>query len=116
MILVYLEQITSIVWAICWLFTLILLILGWIFFGKWYALPYIWKSLFLSVVCMIQFVIAMILDSKYDKNLLRNGIVAIWYPFLYWYINAIIVICALPSMFRKRKKKAVWDSPDRGLE
>lgn len=70
----------------------------------------------LSVVCMIQFLIAMILDSKYDKNLLRNGIVAIWYPFLYWYINAIIVICALPSMFRKRKKKAVWDSPDRGLE
>lgn len=34
MILVYLEQITSIVWAICWLLTLILLILGWIFFGN----------------------------------------------------------------------------------
>ena len=116
MILVYLEQIVSIVWALCWLLMLIILILGLIFFDEWFTLPYIWKSLFLSVVCMIQFLVAMVLDSKYDKNLLKNAVVAIWYPFMYWYINATIVICALPTLFKRRKKKATWDSPDRGLE
>ncbi len=115
MLLVYLEQILSITWALCWLLMLVILIAGWFQFGEWLALPYIWKSLFLSVVCMIQFFAAMLLDSRYDKNLLKNGIVAIWYPFLYWYINAIIVIVSLPSLFKRRKKTATWDSPDRGL-
>ncbi len=115
MVMVYVEQVITIIWALCWLLMLILLILGLIFADYWAALPYIWKSLFLSVVCLIQFFVAMALDSRYDKHLFKNAVTAIWYPFLYWYINAIIVICALPSLFVKRKKKATWDSPDRGL-
>lgn len=112
---VYIEQVISILWAICWFFLLILLIIGLIFHDTWYALPYIWKSLFLSTVCTIQFTVAMILDRRYDKNLLKNSIVVIWYPFLYWYINAIIVLTTVPSLFIHRKKLAKWDSPDRGL-
>lgn len=115
LVIIYVEQIISIIWALCWLFMLIILIIGLIRFDVWLALPYIWKSLFLSVVCIIQFAVAMWLDNKYDKNLIRNSIVAIWYPFLYWYINAIIVISSLPSLFKGRKKTAKWDSPDRGL-
>ena len=79
------------------------------------ALPYIWKSLFLSTVCIIQFAVAMVLDNRYDKHLFRNAVTAIWYPFLYWYLNALVVISSLPSLFKKRKKMATWDSPDRGL-
>lgn len=115
MFFVYLEQIISIVWALCWLAMLIILVCNYIILGEWIALPYIWKSLFLSVVCLIQFVIAMMLDSKYDKNLFKNAVTAIWYPFLYWYVNALIVIASLPALFRKRKKTATWNSPDRGL-
>lgn len=115
LVMIYVEQIISIVWVLCWLLMLVILIIGLIRFDVWLALPYIWKSLFLSVVCLIQFTVAMLLDNKYDKNLVRNGVVAIWYPFLYWYINAIIVICSLPSLFNRRKKTAKWESPDRGL-
>ena len=104
--MVYVEQIVSIVWALCWLLMLIILLINWFAFHEWIALPYIWKSLFLSVVCMIQFIVAMILDNRYDKHLIKNGIIAIWYPFLYWYINALIVIASLPSLFKKRKKMA----------
>ena len=115
MVAVYLEQLTTIAWAICWLILTIILVVAWIRTGEWLSRPYIWKSLFLSVVCIIQFTVAMILDSRYDKHLFRNAVTAIWYPFLYWYINAIIVIASLPSLFRKRKTTAKWESPDRGL-
>ncbi|MBQ8261109.1 MAG: poly-beta-1,6 N-acetyl-D-glucosamine synthase [Lachnospiraceae bacterium] len=115
MVAVYLEQITTIAWAICWLILTIILVVAWIRTGEWLSRPYIWKSLFLSVVCIIQFTVAMILDSRYDKHLFRNAVTAIWYPFLYWYINAIIVIASLPSLFKKRKTTAKWESPDRGL-
>ena len=115
MVAVYLEQLTTIAWAICWLILTIILVVAWIRTGEWLSRPYIWKSLFLSVVCIIQFTVAMILDSRYDKHLFRNAVTAIWYPFLYWYINAIIVIASLPSLFKKRKTTAKWESPDRGL-
>ncbi len=113
--IVYFEQIISIVWALCWLLMLIILLIGLYTTGTWYALPYIWKSLFLSTVCIIQFAVAMLLDSRYDKNLLKNASVAIWYPFCYWYVNALLVISQLPSLFKRNKKLATWDSPDRGL-
>lgn len=112
---VYFEQIVSIIWAICWLLMLIILLIGLFTAGTWYALPYIWKSLFLSTVCIIQFAVSMLLDSRYDKNLLKNASVAIWYPFCYWYVNALLVISQLPSLFKRNKKLATWDSPDRGL-
>ena len=115
MVAVYLEQLTTIAWAICWLILTIILVVAWIRTGEWLSRPYIWKSLFLSVVCIIQFTVAMILDSRYDKHLFRNAVTAIWYPFLYWYINAIIVITTLPDLFKKKKRLATWDSPDRGL-
>lgn len=112
---VYIEQLISIVWALCWLFLTILMIIGWFRQDEFFVFPYIWKSLFLSVVGLIQFMVAILLDTKYDKQLFKNAVTAVWYPFLYWYINAIIVIVSIPALLRKRKKTATWDSPDRGL-
>lgn len=112
---VYCEQIFSIVWSLCWLLMFIIIIYNLIFRRTYIQMPYIWKSLFLSTVCLVQFAVAMTLDRKYDPKLLKHSIVAIWYPFLYWYINALIVIKALPSLFTKRGKLATWKSPDRGI-
>ena len=114
--LVFSEQVLSIVWAACWVY---LFILGMIQFvsGNSTFMPYFWKSQFLSFICIIQFLFAMKLDSKYDKHLLKYGMWAIWYPILFWYMNAAIVLVAIPkTIFRKRKKYAVWESPDRGLK
>ena len=113
---VYIEQLISIVWALCWLFLTVLLLINWFRQDDFFVYPYIWKSLFLSVVGLIQFTVAIILDTKYDKKLLRNAVTAVWYPFVYWYINALIVIVSIPALLKKRKKTAVWDSPDRGLK
>lgn len=113
---VYIEQLISIVWALCWLFLTVLLVIGWFRRDEFFVFSYIWKSLFLSTVGLIQFMVAILLDTKYDKQLFKNAVTAVWYPFLYWYINALIVIVSIPALFRKRNKTAVWDSPDRGLK
>lgn len=112
---IYLEQIFSILWSLCWLLMVVLLFISWIRADDFFVFPYIWKSLFLSVVGIIQFSVAMLLDRKYDRSLFKNALAAVWYPFLYWYINALIVICSLPALLRRNKKLATWDSPDRGL-
>ena len=113
---VYLEQLVTIAWAICWLFLAILFVLNIIRAEHIFIVNYIWKSLFLSTVCIMQFIVAILLDKKYDNQLFKHAVTAIWYPFLYWYINAIIVINALPHLFTKKDKLAVWESPDRGID
>ncbi len=113
---VYMEQICSILWSLCWLFMLIIILYHLIIDHTYIQLPYLWKSLFLSSVCLVQFLVAMVLDKKYDPKLLRHSIVAIWYPFVYWYINALIVIKALPTLFKKNTRLATWHSPDRGIQ
>lgn len=112
---VYIEQLISIVWALCWLFLTVLLLINWFRQDDFFVFPYIWKSLFLSTVGLIQFIVAIVLDTKYDKHLFKNAVTAVWYPFVYWYINALIVIVSIPALFKKRKETAIWDSPDRGL-
>jgi len=112
---VFLEQCLSIVWSFCWLYLAILEVIRWT--KGDYINELYWKSQFLSFVCIVQFAVAMILDKRYDKKLLKNSLWAVWYPLLYWYINALEVIVALPkTILRKRKKLATWTSPDRGID
>ncbi|MFP4698479.1 MAG: poly-beta-1,6-N-acetyl-D-glucosamine synthase [Eubacteriales bacterium] len=114
---IYIEELLSIVWAIGWITLLIYSIYDMITGG-----PTIFRlfrsGAYLSVLCLIQFFVAMVIDRRYDEQLLKYYLWAIWYPTFYWYFNAFVIIRALPRAitFRKRQKKfATWNSPDRGI-
>ena len=111
---IYLEQVASFFWSVCWLFLTVLLVISEIR-GEHLYTDLIWKSQFLSFVCLFQFVVAMILESKYDKDILKSTWSVIWYPILYWYINVFITLGALFKTILPRKKLATWKSPDRGI-
>lgn len=112
---VYIEQIASILWAICWLFTSVISVLAVAFDDTVYLENFATRNLFLMSICLLMFVVGMCLDRKYDKKLFRNAFVVVWYPLLYWHLNAIVTLVSIPSLFKRRKKTATWDSPDRGL-
>ena len=112
---VYLEQIMSIIWSIAWLILFLLIVIE-IIAGKLSFFPMFWQGQYLALLSLIQFVVAMLLDKRYDEKLIRYYLWAIWYPTFYWYFNALVIVYAIPkTLFRKRKKFATWDSPDRGL-
>ncbi|WP_462410139.1 poly-beta-1,6-N-acetyl-D-glucosamine synthase [Neobacillus sp. Marseille-QA0830] len=113
---IYLEQITSIIWAITWFALLVISLLDMAITHNLYW-PLFWSGAYLSVLCLIQFGTAMLIERKYDHNLLNYYLWAIWYPSFYWYFNALVVIRALPkAIFKSKSKKlGVWDSPDRGI-
>jgi len=111
---VYLEQICSFFWSVCWLIlTLILIIME--IQGKAVFTEYIWKSQFLSFVCLFQFAVAVSLESRYDKQILKSVWSVIWYPLIYWYVNVFITLSALFKAILPKKKLATWKSPDRGI-
>lgn len=111
---IYFEQVCSFFWSVCWLIlTLILLIME--ISGKTVFTEYIWKSQFLSFVCLLQFAVAILLESNYDKQIFKSTWSVIWYPLVYWYVNVFITLAALLKAILPKKKLATWKSPDRGI-
>ncbi|MCR5200317.1 MAG: poly-beta-1,6 N-acetyl-D-glucosamine synthase [Saccharofermentans sp.] len=111
---IYLEQLLSFLWSVCWLILTIILITMEIQ-GHHVITEYIWKSQFLSFVCLFQFLIAMWLESRYDEKIFDNAWSVIWYPILYWYINVFIALASIFKAILPNKKLATWKSPDRGI-
>jgi biofilm PGA synthesis N-glycosyltransferase PgaC len=76
-----------------------------------------WSGVLLGTTCLLQFAISLIIDSRYeDKSLGRYYYWMIWYPMVYWAIQAAASVAAVPKALRKRRgSRAVWVSPDRGI-
>jgi poly-beta-1,6-N-acetyl-D-glucosamine synthase len=61
--------------------------------------------------------LSLLMDSRYDHQLLRYYVWTIWYPFGFWIVNMLTIIVAIPkTIFRKRGLRARWVSPDRGFK
>lgn len=75
-----------------------------------------WKGAVIAVLCLLQFLVSIAIDSRYDKNLWKVYIWVAWYPVIYWAYNSLATVAATPvGLFRDMSKAAVWVSPDRGV-
>lgn len=112
---IFFEQVMSLLWVLLWLLLTITEIFK-LCYNVGSYMPYLWKSQFLSVICMVQFIVALSLEKKYDKDIFKYMISAAWYPVVYWFISGIVALAALPSTIASHGKKlATWKSPDRGI-
>jgi len=76
-----------------------------------------YSRVIIATTCLLQMLVSMLLDSRYDRNLMRYFISSIWYPLGFWMLNMLTIIVALPKLaLRKRGSRARWVSPDRGVE
>lgn len=119
---VYIESVISLVWAYCfwglaflWLVTAV--------FSLSFPVPLVapippeFTGAILAFTCVIQFSVSLFVDRHYEKKMLRYLFWVVWYPFAYWMISSLTVIWAAPrALFKKKGVRAVWTSPDRGLE
>ena len=117
--LVYIELLISVLWAYLITLLAILWLIG--FFVKVPAeiqvrtlLPE-WTGVILGFTCLLQFAVSMIIDSRYEVEIKRYYYWMIWYPLLYWVINAATTFVAVPMAIKHSGKRARWRSPDRGL-
>ncbi len=73
-------------------------------------------GLLLGLTCLIQFAVSFYIDGRYEKGLGRLYYWMIWYPLVYWLINLLTLVVAVPkALLRPRGKFATWVSPDRGV-
>ncbi len=119
--LVGVELVVSTFWAYTMAFVSIVWLLG-----KFFVLPAPfnvptvlpgWSGVMLGGTCLLQFAISLKIDGKYESNSLgRYYYWMIWYPMVYWAIHAAVSVVAVPVAVKKRRgKRAIWVSPDRGI-
>ena len=113
----YFEYIITLVWAYS--------MFGLMIFGFYQAFVHMnydfslleVSSIMTFLLFMLQFSVSMILDSRYEKGLMRYFITCIWYPYAYWILNSLTLVIGFPkALFRNKDKAAVWVSPDRGVQ
>ena len=76
-----------------------------------------WKGSVISLVCLLQFLVSILMDARYDKYLLKDYFWVVWYPVAYWIFNALAAVMAAPVALRRdMSTTAVWVSPDRGIK
>ncbi len=80
-------------------------------------LPPAFTGMVLALVCLLQFVVSILIDRRYEPRLPRSLYWIIWYPFAYWIINFFTTLFSFPKvMLRIRRQRARWSSPDRGIK
>lgn len=75
-----------------------------------------WYGVILGFTCLLQFVVSLKIDGRYEGGLGRYYYWMVWYPMLFWVMNMFTTVAAVPrALIKRRGTRAVWVSPDRGL-
>lgn len=121
---VYVEYWTGVLWSYAFMFT-VACWLGTLFVPNWpsgFAVLTLipgWTGVILGIACLAQFTIGLALDDPYERRgQFRYIFWAIWYPVVYWLINAMTTVIAVPkgSFQYGKTHYAVWKSPTRRMK
>ncbi|MCY1166269.1 Poly-beta-1,6-N-acetyl-D-glucosamine synthase [compost metagenome] len=116
---IYIEYMLSVLWAYVMATVLFISLIQFALpdSSAWSSalLPH-WQGTLLAMTCMLQMFLSLWIDRRYDRDLLRYFAGTIWYPIAFWLITMLTTVIALPqALMRRRGKRAVWTSPDRGV-
>jgi poly-beta-1,6-N-acetyl-D-glucosamine synthase len=116
----FIEYLLGIAWAYSMSFILLLAAVGTVYPlpADWnVALVPHWHGMLLVATCVFQIIVGCLIDRRYDEKLLLYILDTVWYPLAFWLINMVTTVVALPAVaLRRRGKRAVWTSPDRGIQ
>jgi biofilm PGA synthesis N-glycosyltransferase PgaC len=70
----------------------------------------------LSVTYLFQAAVSVALDSRFERGVHRAIFWVVWYPLVFWILQALTAAVALPkALLRRRGEAGTWISPDRGI-
>ena len=117
---VLLESLMSALWAYGMLFIAILWLAGhFIEMPPAYRVDRYfsgWNGVVVGTTCLLQIAVSLALDKRYDQGSLKSFFWMIWYPLAYWLLSLLTTVVGVPrALLRNRKRRARWNSPDRGI-
>jgi biofilm PGA synthesis N-glycosyltransferase PgaC len=75
-----------------------------------------WWGLTLTITYFAQALTSHLIERRYEPGMMRSLFWMIWYPLAFWILSTATTVWALPrALFKQRKERTTWVSPDRGL-
>ena len=117
----YLNNLLSVVWSYVMLFSLCVGILWAVGLAPPAVLPGFqlvpeWWGLTLTITYLAQALVSHLVERRYERDILKSLFWIIWYPLAFWMLSTATSVVALPrALFRPRKERTTWISPDRGV-
>lgn len=114
---VFVESSLSILWSLCFVFLTVLWVLSYLVglppVGA-SPIPNLW-GMSIATLCLAQLTTGVLIDRRYDPQVLRFLPYAVWYPIVYWALLALTTVIALPYLFRRPRAQPVrWQTARTG--
>lgn len=109
-----------------WAFMFGLTVVLW-FLGKFITMPVhlevgrlippAFTGMVLAIACLLQFIVSVAIDRRYEPKVKNSLFWIVWYPFIYWMMSLLTTVVSFPKViFKNRRTRARWVSPDRGID
>jgi biofilm PGA synthesis N-glycosyltransferase PgaC len=112
--------------SIAWSYTMVASCISWVMLQTglvqtppWFSFSMIpdWWGAVLACTYIVQAVVSVALDSRFEKNLASAIFWVIWYPLVFWLLQTATAVAGVPkALLRSRKSRGTWTSPDRGFQ
>jgi biofilm PGA synthesis N-glycosyltransferase PgaC len=114
---VFVESSLSILWSLCFVFLTVLWTLSYLFslppVGA-SPVPNLW-GMSIATLCLAQLTTGVLIDRRYDPQVLRYLPYSVWYPIVYWALLALTTVLAMPYLFRRPRPQPVrWQTARTG--
>ncbi|MEB3702961.1 Poly-beta-1,6-N-acetyl-D-glucosamine synthase [Candidatus Bealeia paramacronuclearis] len=104
---VFIEAVLSTSWVVAFALVLIFELLTCKLEGDYS--PYFLKwGIVVATVSLVQLFTGLMVDSRYDKDVLKFFPYAIYYPLIYWITMVAVTLWALPVLFKNSKESIRW--------
>ncbi len=71
----------------------------------------------LGTVCLFQFAVSLFFNKRFEVGKGGHLYWIIWYPIVFWLISLLTILIAVPkAIFKRKEERALWSSPDRGID
>jgi biofilm PGA synthesis N-glycosyltransferase PgaC len=104
---VYYEAVLSVLWAYCFVVLTSLWVVSYAV-----GIPPVgaspipnWWGMTIGTLCLTQLLTGVLLDSRYDRTVVRSYPVAVSYPIIYWMLMSLITAFATPLGLLKRTSR-----------
>ncbi len=97
--------------SILWAYTAILLFSFWLLSYAIGHLPFgispipMWWGMLIATLCLLQLLTGVVLERRYDREVIRYFPVAVFYPVVYWMMMAVITTLSTPSGLMRRLQR-----------
>lgn len=110
---VFVESSLSILWSVCFVFLAALWTLSYSVglppIGA-SPIPNLW-GMSIATLCLLQLLVGVLIDRRYDPGIVRFLPYAVWYPIIYWAFLALTTVVALPHLLRRPSRQSVrWST------